>query len=104
DLAHPAGSKAIHIAAAVRVIAADLAVPVEQVIPVCLLAGKVYNVDDTLWAAILNYQDEALRVRLMRCLDARKRAEDWVMLRRQMAGAGRFVRDLPDILGKRTGR
>jgi hypothetical protein len=40
----------------------------------------------------------------MRCLDARKRAEDWVLLRRQMAGAGRFLRDLPEILGKRTGR
>ena len=104
DLAHPASSKATNIAAAVRVIAADLAIAVEQVIPVCLLPGKVYNVDDTLWAAILNHQDKALRVRLMRCLDARKRAEDWIMLRRQLAGAGRFVRDLPEILGKRTGR
>lgn len=104
DLAHPASSKATNIAAAVRVIADDLAVAVEQVIPVCLLPGKVYNVDDTLWAAILNHQDKALRVRLMRCLDARKRAEDWVMLRRQLAGAGRFVRDLPEMLGKRTGR
>jgi len=55
----------------VRAIATDLAVPVERVIPVCLLDGKVYNVDDTLWAAILDHQDEALRVRLIRCLDAR---------------------------------
>jgi predicted GTPase len=103
NLTDSLNSKAVNINAAVRAIAADLAVPVEQVIPVCLLADKVYNVDDTLWAAILNYQDEALRVRLMRCLDARKRAEDWVLLRRQMAGAGRFLRDLPEILGKRSG-
>ncbi len=76
----------------------------EQVIPVCLQSGKVYNVNDTLWAVILNHQDEALRVRLMRCLDAKKRIEDWILLRRQMAGAGRFLRDLPEILGKRTGK
>ena len=104
DLTNRLNIKAVNINAAVRAIATDLAVPVEQVIPVCLLDGKVYNVDDTLWAAILNHQDEALRVRLMRCLDARKRAEDWILLRRQMVGAGRFLRDLPEILGKRSGR
>lgn len=104
DLTNLLNIKAANIGAAMRVIAADLAVPVEQIIPVCLQEGKVYNVDDTLWAAILNHQDKALRVRLMRCLDARKRAEDWVMLRRQMAGAGRFLRDLPELLEKRTGR
>ena len=104
DLTNRQDIKAVNITAAVRAIASDLAVPVEQVIPVCLLAGKIYNVDDTLWAAILNHQDVAVRVRLIRCLDARKRAEDWVMLRRQLAGAGRFLRDLPEILGKRSGR
>jgi hypothetical protein len=41
-------------------------------------------------------------VRLIRCLNAKKRAEDWVLLRRQMAGAGRFLRDLPELLGKRS--
>ena len=94
--------KANNINAAVRAIAADLMVPVEWVIPVCLSAGKIYNVDDSLWATILNHQDEALRVRLIRCLNAKKRAEDWVLLRRQMAGAGRFLRDLPELLGKRS--
>lgn len=103
DLSDPANTKADNIRAAVQAVAGDLAVPVDQVIPVCLQADRVYNVDDALWAAILNHRDEALRVRLMRCLDARKRTEDWVMLRRQMIGAGRFLRNLPDILGKRTG-
>jgi hypothetical protein len=104
DLTDKHNAKAININGAVRAIAADLAVAVEQVIPVCLQSGKVYNVNDTLWAVILNHQDEALRVRLMRCLDAKKRIEDWILLRRQMAGAGRFLRDLPEILGKRTGK
>jgi hypothetical protein len=102
DLTDTTNIKSANITAAVRAIAADLAVPAEQIIPVSLQEGKIYNVDDTLWAAILNHQDEALRIRLMRCLDAKKRAEDWIMLRRQMAGAGRFLRDLPEMLGKRV--
>ena len=103
DLTRPSNTKSLNINAAIQAIATDLAVPVEKVIPVCLLKDKVYNVDDTLWAAILNHHDEALRVRMMRCLDARKRAEDWEMLRRQMLDAGRFLRNLPEMLGKRTG-
>ncbi|SNX59125.1 hypothetical protein SAMN06296273_0567 [Nitrosomonas ureae] len=102
DLTDTANTKSANISAAVQAVAADLAVPAEQIIPVSLQEGKIYNVDDTLWAAILNHQDEALRIRLMRCLDAKKRAEDWIMLRRQMAGAGRFLRDLPEMLGKRV--
>jgi uncharacterized protein len=104
DLENEQSAKGTNIRAAVRAVATDLAVPVDRVIPVCLMEGKVYNIDDTLWAAILDHQDEALRVRLLRCLDAKKRAEDWVMLRRQMVGAGRFLRDLPNILGKRAGK
>lgn len=100
DLRNQQSSKAVSISAAVQAIATDLGVPIERVIPVCLLEGRIYNVDDTLWATILDYQDEALRVRLIRCLDARKRAEDWVMLRRQVAGAGRFLRNLPAMLSK----
>lgn len=104
DLTDRLNIKAVNIHAAVRAIATDLAVSVERVIPVSLSKDKIYNVDDTLWSAILDHQDEALRVRLIRCLDARKRAEDWVMLRRQMVGAGRFLRDLPEILGRHLGR
>ena len=104
DLAHPSNAKAKNIKAAVQATAIDLAVPIEQVIPVCLLSGKFYNVDDTLWSAILNYQDQALRVRLMRCLDTRKRTQDWAMLRRQLVSTGRFLLDLPEILGKNLGR
>jgi predicted GTPase len=100
DLMVRSNTKAINISAAVQAIADDLAVPIEQVIPVCLSEGKVYNVDDALWAAILTHRDEALRVRLMRCLDAKKRTENWIMLRRQLISTGRFLRDLPEILGK----
>ena len=101
DLMDTANVKAANINAAVRAIAADLAVPVEHVIPVSLQEDRIYNVEDALWAAILSHQDQALRVRLMRCLDAKKRREDWVLLRRQVLSAGRFLWSLSDRLGKR---
>jgi uncharacterized protein len=63
--------------------------------PVCLAEGRAYNVDDALWAAILAQQDEAGRVRFLRCLEARKRVENWTLLGRQLANAGRFLLDLP---------
>ncbi len=95
DLVNPQGPKAVNIRAAVAAIAEDLAVPVAEVIPVCLAEGRVYNVEDSLWVTLLQRQVAADKVRLLRCLDARKRAEDWPLLRRQLAGAGRFLATLP---------
>ncbi|MBX3628295.1 MAG: 50S ribosome-binding GTPase [Nitrosomonas sp.] len=101
DLIHPQSIKATNIAAAVQAIAADLAVPVEHVIPVNLMEGRIYNVDDALWAAILNQQEEVIRSRLLRCMDEKKKAENWTLLMRQMLNAGRFLKDLPDMFDKK---
>ena len=98
DLANPKGAKATNIAAAVTAAAEDLAVPLTDAIPVCLAAGLVYNVADSLWTAILERQGAADRVRLLRCLDEQKRAEDWALLRRQLASTGRFLAGLPGRL------
>jgi predicted GTPase len=99
DLLNPANNKAANIRAAVEAVAADLAVPVATVIPVCLAEGRTYN-DDALWAAILERQDEANRVRFLRCLEDRKRRENWTLLGRQLAGAGRWLADFPGrVLG-----
>jgi hypothetical protein len=35
--------------------------------------------------------DRAQRVRLLRCQVARRREENWTLLRRQLANAGRFL-------------
>lgn len=101
DLAEPKGAKAINIRDAVQAVAVDLGVPTERVIPVCLQEGRVYNVEDTLWAAILDCQDEALRARLLRCLDARRRAENWGLVGRQLRAAGRVLAsELPGALDR----
>jgi predicted GTPase len=94
DLLNPASTKAANIRAAVEAVAGDLAVPVGTAIPVCLADGRIYNVNDTLWAAILERQGEANRVRFLRCLEDRKRRENWTLLGRQLASAGRWLADL----------
>ncbi|NCA71335.1 MAG: GTP-binding protein HSR1 [Sphingobacteriia bacterium] len=96
DLAEPSSLKAQSILAAVTVVAVDLAIPVASVIPVCLAPGRIYNVDDVLWSAILERLDAAQRTRLLRCQDVRKREENWSLVRRQLANAGRFLLALPE--------
>lgn len=98
DLAAPRGAKAANIRAAVAALADELDVPLAHVVPVCLAEGRLYNVDDALWASVLDQQHAALRSRLLRCLEARRRAEDWALLRRQLLATGRFLRDLPERL------
>ncbi len=97
DLTDPQGPKAVNIRAAVEAAAEDLAMPIADVIPVCLAEGRVYNVADSLWAAVLDRQEAADRVRLLRCLGAQKGTEDWTLLRRQLASAGRFLTQLPRL-------
>lgn len=96
DLTDLHNTKANNIRAAVETIATDLALPLEQVIPVCLKPERTYNVSDTFWFAILAVQDDALRVRLLRCLEAEKRTQDQTLLRRQLVNAGRFLWKLSD--------
>ncbi len=95
DLAEPKGPKAENIRAAVEVVSTDLDIPIGSVIPVCLADGRVYNVEDALWSAILDRLDAAQRARLLRSQDARRREENWSLLRKQLSNAGRFLLSLP---------
>jgi uncharacterized protein len=92
----PEGTKARQIVAALDAVAETLDVPVDRVIPVCLAKDRVYNVDDALNVAMLMQQDTANRVRLLRCLRARRREENWDLLWRQLGNAGRILLSLPD--------
>jgi hypothetical protein len=98
DLNDPTNPKAQNIRAAVEAVAADLAVPIEMAIPVCLAEGRTYNLSDSLWAAIIIHHSAANRVRLLRLRGAQHRAENWTLMRRQLANAGRFLMELPGRL------
>lgn len=97
----PQGAKAAQIAAAVQAVASDLDVEVARVVPVCLAEGKTWNVEDMLWAAILHDRAAADRVRLLRCMRARRAAENWELLWRQLRNAGRLAGTVAEAV---TGR
>lgn len=94
DLQRAERPKARNIRDAVAALADDLGVGPERVVPVCLAADRVYNVDDVLWARMLAHQSEAERNRLIRCLAERRREENWSLLRRQLASGGRWIAGL----------
>ncbi len=87
------GLKAEQIVAAIEAVAADLAVPPADVIPVCLLPGRMYNVEEALVPAILECLPVAQRVKYARCLRQQRDEEYWRQLWRQTMGAGRVLRD-----------
>ncbi len=95
DLQNPNGPKASNIQAAVMAVATDLDVSIDAVIPVCLTEGRIYNVDDALWAALLDRQDEAGKVRFLRCLRQQKQRENWTLLRQQLTNTGRWLLKWP---------
>ena len=104
DLAASDRPKAVSIRAATEAVAADLAVEPAAVVPACLAEGRYYNVDDGVWSAILAQQDEALRVRLLRCLQAQRRHQNWALLTRQLLASGRLLGTLPQQLFERVRR
>lgn len=91
DLAHPTGAKAQMIRQAMEGTAADLQVDIERVVPVCLLEGKLYNVEDGLIPTILSSLGAAERLKYLRCLREFKDEEYWSRLGEQAANAGRIV-------------
>ncbi len=100
DLTGGTDAKSRNIAAAIEAVAADLQVPAEQVIPVCLAEGRVYNVDDGLIPAILHSMSAAQRAKYQRCLRQSYDDEYWRRLWQQAANSGRWLRKA--ILGTRS--
>ncbi|MGY6554291.1 MAG: GTPase family protein [Wenzhouxiangella sp.] len=87
----PQGTKAEQIALAAAQLGTDLDVAAASIVPVCLREGAIYNVDDALWASLLNQLDGARRTRLLRCLKARRSEEQWSLLWRQLRASGRLL-------------
>jgi len=91
DLVQADSPKAKQIREAVEVTAADLQVELDRVVPVCLLPGKVYNVDEGLIPAILGSLSAAQRAKYLRCLREYRDEQYWKQLGQQAAGAGRIL-------------
>ncbi len=91
DLTDSSNPKAASIRQAVEVIAGDLQIPPEQVVPVCLAAGRLYNVEEGVIPAILNCLPEASRLKLMRCFRIYRDQQYWGRLWEQAGNSGRLL-------------
>lgn len=91
DLARPSGPKARNILDALNTVASDLEIEPTQVVPVCLKAGSVYNVDEGLVGVMLQLLPESKRVRILRCLRQYHEEEYWRQLWKQAANSGRLL-------------
>jgi uncharacterized protein len=89
----PEGMKAEQIAAAVLSVAADLAIPPAEVIPVCLQPDRIYNVEEALVPAVLDRLPAAQRVKYVRCLRQSRDEQYWRRVWEQTLSAGRVLKD-----------
>jgi predicted GTPase len=87
------GLKAEQIAGAIEAVATDLALPPGDVIPVCLLPEREYNVAEALVPAMLERLPAAQRVKYVRCLRLHRDEQYWQRLWQQTVAAGRVLRD-----------
>ena len=91
DLARPSSDKARSIAAAVEAVAAELSVELEQIVPVCLLPERMYNIEEGLLPAVMQNLPDAARAKALRCLSTHHDEEYWRRLWRQAASAGNLL-------------
>lgn len=92
DVVHPAGEKGRQIREALDAVRQDLALGDDHaVVPVCLQAGRLYNVEEGLAPAILEAAPEAQRAKYVRCLRQSHDEDYWRRLWQQAVGAGRVL-------------
>jgi len=89
----PQGPKAEQIAEAIEAVAADLGVPPAEVVPVCLLPERMYNVEEALVPAMMERLPATQRVKYLRCLRQQRNEQYWSRLWEQTVAAGRILRD-----------
>ena len=102
NVALPDAAKAHTIRAAMNVVAADLAIDSELVVPVCLLPERLYNVDEALVPLLIEVLPEAKRTLLLRSLKTLREQEQWSLLGRQARATGRFLWHLGGEVFKRA--
>jgi predicted GTPase len=91
DLEQGGAPKALAIRQASEVVAAELAAPIQTLVPVCLDETRgLYNVD-VVWAKILDVMPEAQAARLVRVLTAAGSEANWRRVWTQAVNAGRVI-------------
>src|SRR5262249_22221731 len=87
----PDSPKARSIRGALDVVAMDLQLTPELVVPVCLLPERLYNVEEALVPLLVQVLPEAKCILLLRGLKTWRDQEQWELLWRQARATGRFL-------------
>ncbi|HJY83975.1 MAG TPA: GTPase [Candidatus Binatia bacterium] len=87
----PDSPKARSIRGALDVVAMDLQLTPELVVPVCLLPERLYNVEEALVPLLVQVLPEAKRTLFLRGLKTLHDQEQWELLWRQARATGRFL-------------
>jgi hypothetical protein len=98
DVAAPKRAKEVTIRAAMEAVAEDLAVPIVDIVPVCVAPQRSYNVD-LVWAKLVDFLPAAQSAQLLRMVaDARPKVS-WQRLVGQAVAGGRLAAGL--LVGER---
>lgn len=91
DVVAADSAKARSIRQAMEITAEQLGIDIDQVVPVNLKNGQLYNVEEGLLPAILQNLESATRLKYLRCLEEHKSRSQLQALWRQSKNAGRFI-------------
>lgn len=92
NIRQPDNAKAHSIREACTVVAQELSLPLDCVVPVCLAAeSPAYNIEDGLIPLLHEHLSAAQRVRYLRCLRQQQAAGYWRRWRKQALQAGRIL-------------
>lgn len=91
NIEQPTTPKAQHIRDAMDAVSADLQVPLNEVVPVCLAPEQIYNVEEALIPALMQELPEAQRSRYLRCMREHRDDAYWSQLWVQSKNAGRMA-------------
>jgi predicted GTPase len=87
-------TKALAIRGALQAVATELRLPVELIVPVCLLPERLYNVEEALAPLLVQVLPDAKRTLLLRSLKTLRQQEEWELLGRQARATGRWLLQL----------
>ena len=87
-------TKAQAIRGALQAVSTDLRLPLELLVPVCLLPERLYNVEEALVPLLVQVLPDAKRTLLLRSLKTLRQQEEWELLGRQARATGQWLLQL----------
>lgn len=92
NIQHPTRPKEHSILKACSVIAQDLSLPLDHIVPVCMAPEhSAYNIEEGLIPLIHEQLNEAQRVRYLRCLRHQQDSSYWKLWKQQAIQAGQLI-------------